>query len=140
MNHLKLLYNLEIRLNQWLNERSLGHKAESYISCVVLLKVKLLPLFATLVTHGWWVGCGSQGVVSWTCDPVLSLGQRFHSCRLFCCNSLGQGINCTLLSLLGWGFRVHIIFEFHDFPNFFHFWYNYRIHEQKCFQIEKNQI
>ena len=31
------------------------------------------------------------GVVSWTCDPVLALGQRFdsHSRRLFCCNPLG---------------------------------------------------
>ena len=31
------------------------------------------------------------GVVSWTCDPVLALGQRFdsHSRRSFCCNPLG---------------------------------------------------
>ena len=29
-----------------------------------------------------------RGVVSWTCDPVLALGQRFdsHFQRLFCCN------------------------------------------------------
>ena len=35
-------------------------------------------------------GAVSQGVVSWTCDPVLALGQRFysHSQRLFCCNPL----------------------------------------------------
>ena len=34
---------------------------------------------------------GSLGVVSWTCDPVLALGQRFnsHSKRLLCCNPLG---------------------------------------------------
>ena len=33
------------------------------------------------------------GVVSWICDPVLALGQRFDSFsgsrHLFCCNSLG---------------------------------------------------
>ena len=31
------------------------------------------------------------GVVSWTCDPVLALGQRFdsHFRRSFCCNPLG---------------------------------------------------
>ena len=29
-----------------------------------------------------------NGVVSWTCDPVFALGQRFHSHsrHLFCCN------------------------------------------------------
>ena len=35
----------------------------------------------------------SQGVVSWTCDPVLALGQRFDShfrCQFFC-NPLGLG-------------------------------------------------
>ena len=34
---------------------------------------------------------GSQGVImSWTCDPVLALRQRFdsHSRRSFCCNPL----------------------------------------------------
>ena len=31
------------------------------------------------------------GVVSWTCDTVLALGQGFdsHSRRSFCCNPLG---------------------------------------------------
>ena len=33
----------------------------------------------------------SRGVVSWTCDPVLALGQRLdsYSRPLFCCNPLG---------------------------------------------------
>ena len=45
---------------------------------------------------------GSRGVVSWTCDPVLALGQTFdsHSWHLFCCNPFGFGINCTLNSFL----------------------------------------
>ena len=36
-------------------------------------------------------GAVGGGVVSWTCDPVLALGQRYnsHSLRLFCCNPLG---------------------------------------------------
>ena len=48
------------------------------------------------------------GVVSWTCDPVLALVQRFdsHSRRSFGCNSLGYGIYCTLPSLLGWDLKV----------------------------------
>ena len=39
----------------------------------------------------YWVRRSGAGVVSWTCDPVLALGQRFdsHSRRSFCCNPLG---------------------------------------------------
>ena len=35
-------------------------------------------------------GAVSRGVLSWTCDLVLALGQRFnsHSWRLFCFNPL----------------------------------------------------
>ena len=45
----------------------------------------------------------SQGVVSWTYDLVLALGQRFnfHSLHSFCYNPLEQGIDCTLPSILG---------------------------------------
>ena len=48
------------------------------------------------------------GVVSWTCDPVLALGQRFDSRRSFCCNPLGLGIYCTLPSLLGWDLKQEV--------------------------------
>ena len=53
---------------------------------------------------------GSRGVVSWTCDPVHALEQRFdfHYRRLFCFNPLGYGINCTLPYLLGWDLKQEV--------------------------------
>ena len=46
-------------------------------------------LMAQLVVY--LVRRSGLGVVSWTCDPVLALGQRFdsHSRLSFCCNHLG---------------------------------------------------
>ena len=55
---------------------------------------------------------GSRGVVSWTCDPVLALGHRFdsNSCCSFCCNTLEQGINCTLPSLLRRNLQQEVLY------------------------------
>ena len=52
----------------------------------------------------------SRGVAKWTCVSVLALGQRFdsHSRRLLCRNPLGQGINCTLSSILGWDLKQEV--------------------------------
>ena len=54
---------------------------------------------------------GSLGVVSFTCDPVLALGQRFYSqaLRILCCNPLGKAINWTLHSLLGWDLKQEVL-------------------------------
>ena len=57
-----------------------------------------------------WNRRGSQGVVSWTCDPVLTLGQRFdsHSRRSFCCNQPGKRINYILPSIFGWDLKQEV--------------------------------
>ena len=46
-----------------------------------------------------YVRYGSRCVMSWTCDPVLALGQRFYSLsrRIFYCNALGKGFTVHYL-------------------------------------------
>ena len=56
-----------------------------------------------LKNHTLSVRRGSQGVVRWTCDPMLAFGQRFnsHCWRLLCCNPLWKWINWTFQSQTG---------------------------------------
>ena len=60
----------------------------------------------TYVIRLFRVRPGCQGVVSWTCDPVLALGQRFdsNSAAIPC----GKEFYCTLPSLLGWDLKQEV--------------------------------
>ena len=53
-------------------------------------------------------GAVSLGVVSWTCDPVLALGQRFdsHSRRFFYCNPLSKGFAVHYLVFSDWTWKT----------------------------------
>ena len=60
-----------------------------------------------MLTEGLWVGQ--------ICDPVLALCQRFdsHSQSLFCCNTLGKGINWELPSLLRCDLKQFVYITLH---------------------------
>ena len=77
-----------------MNAFSLLKSHEKFVLLLLRRTNIFFSLCATLI-KSWCLSWGSDavslGVVSWTCDPVLALGQRFdsHSRRLFCCNPLG---------------------------------------------------
>ena len=60
-------------------------------TCVTGTDIWNISFFFSIRFDPLDVGRGFWGVVSWICDPVLALGQRFVSLsgRLFCYNPLG---------------------------------------------------